>query len=157
MLFPIMMGITVFMVVLTVMVHYEVLRLISDIIIPRISRWSIPPRQQMLVVIFGVFLAHTIEVWLYAFCYYFLEDYPQFGFFKGEVPGQLLDYMHFSVVTYTSVGFGDIYPVGHLRLLTGVEALTGLLMIGWSASFTYLSMERYWKLHDEYGHQRHKR
>ena len=31
------------------------------------------------------------------------------------------------------------------RLIAGVEALTGLLMIGWSASFTYLEMERFWR------------
>ena len=29
----------------------------------------------------------------------------------------------------------------------GVEALNGLLLIGWSASFTYLAMERYWPMH----------
>ncbi|MHB2205292.1 hypothetical protein [Methylobacterium sp. CM6257] len=33
------------------------------------------------------------------------------------------------------------------RLLAGVEALNGLLLIGWSASFTYLAMERYRPLH----------
>src|SRR5215213_7625904 len=31
-----------------------------------------------------------------------------------------------------------------------VEALNGLLLIGWSASFTYLVMERYWPLHGGY-------
>ena len=32
-------------------------------------------------------------------------------------------------------------------MIAGVEALNGLLLIGWSASFTYLAMERYWPLH----------
>jgi hypothetical protein len=32
-------------------------------------------------------------------------------------------------------------------MLTGVEALNGLPLIGWSASFTDLAMERYWPLH----------
>jgi hypothetical protein len=48
------------------------------------------------------------------------------------------------VVVYTSLGFGDIQPIAHVRLIAGVEALVGLLMIGWSASFTYISMERFW-------------
>ena len=34
--------------------------------------------------------------------------------------------------------------VGELRLLAGVEALNGLLLIGWSASYTYIAMERFW-------------
>jgi hypothetical protein len=37
-----------------------------------------------------------------------------------------------------------VYPVGKMRLIAGIEALTGLLMIGWSASFTYLQMSRNW-------------
>ena len=52
--------------------------------------------------------------------------------------------MYFSAATYTSLGFGDLTPTGPVRLLAGVEALNGLLLIGWSASFTYLSMERFW-------------
>jgi hypothetical protein len=42
---------------------------------------------------------------------------------------------------------GDIAPLGPVRLLAGVEALNGLLMIAWSASFTYLSMENFWAPH----------
>ncbi|MBM3373365.1 MAG: two pore domain potassium channel family protein, partial [Betaproteobacteria bacterium] len=43
------------------------------------------------------------------------------------------------------VGFGDVVPVGTIRFVAGMEALTGFLMIGWSASFTYLEMERFWR------------
>ena len=43
-----------------------------------------------------------------------------------------------------TLGFGDIYPVGDLRLIASVEALNGLLMLGWSASFIYLAMEKFW-------------
>jgi potassium channel LctB len=39
-------------------------------------------------------------------------------------------------VSYTSLGLGDVYPGGSLRLITGVEALNGLLMIARSGSFT---------------------
>ena len=42
------------------------------------------------------------------------------------------------------LGFGDVVPNGPLRLLAGAEALNGLLLIGWSASFLYLEMERWW-------------
>ena len=52
--------------------------------------------------------------------------------------------LYFSAETFTSLGFGDIVPTGSLRLLAGFEALNGLLLIGWSASYIYISMERYW-------------
>jgi hypothetical protein len=133
----------VMMVVLTVLVHYEGLRLITDLLVPRLH---IPPRQEMVFVIFGVFLAHTLEVWLFALCYVLLVK-TGVGHFAGIMDGSIIDYMYFSAVSYTSLGIGDVYPMGGLRLLTGVEALCGLLMIGWSASYTYLCMERLWKLH----------
>jgi hypothetical protein len=52
--------------------------------------------------------------------------------------------MYFSAETYTSVGYGDVVPVGHVRLLAGIEALNGLVLIGWTASYTYIAMERFW-------------
>ncbi len=131
------------MVMLTVLVHYESLRLITDTLVPRLRR---PPRQEMVFVIFGVFLAHTLEVWLFALCYMLMVS-NGIGHFAGVMEGSVIDYMYFSVVSYTSLGIGDVYPMGGLRLLTGVEALCGLLMISWSASYTYLCMERLWKLH----------
>jgi hypothetical protein len=33
-----------------------------------------------------------------------------------------------------------------MRLITGIEALNGLLLIGWSASFTYLAMQKFWNI-----------
>jgi hypothetical protein len=33
---------------------------------------------------------------------------------------------------------------GYLRYLTGIEALLGLLLITWSASFLFLEMQKYW-------------
>jgi hypothetical protein len=31
-----------------------------------------------------------------------------------------------------------------MRIVAGIESLNGLVLIGWSASFTYLTMERFW-------------
>lgn len=47
-------------------------------------------------------------------------------------------------MVYTTVGFGDLIPIGPIRLMAGVEALTGLVMITWSASYTFLEMQRDW-------------
>ena len=52
--------------------------------------------------------------------------------------------MYFSAETYTSLGFGDISPLGPIRMIAGFEALHGLLMIGWSSSILFISMERFW-------------
>lgn len=137
------MLIAALLVFVTVLVHYEAMRLISELL-PHIR---IQPRLRILIVIFGIFLAHTISVWLFALAYYFLNGHFGLGEFGGQAPEQIYDFVYFSVVTYTSLGFGDLYPLHYLRLIAGVEALTGLVMIGWSASFTYLMMERFWSDH----------
>ena len=56
----------------------------------------------------------------------------------------LFYFIYFSSVVYTTVGFGDLLPVGALRILTAAEGLAGLAMITWSASFTFLAMQRLW-------------
>lgn len=145
------------LVAITVLVHYEGLRLISDRLIPRLR---LHPRHEMVYVIFGVFLAHTVEVWIFAGAYVVLVD---IGIGRlasgvgGTLEGNFLDYLYFSSVSYTSLGLGDVYPTGSLRLVTGLEALCGLLMTGWSASYTYLIMEKRWERHRTEHPERHAR
>lgn len=66
------------------------------------------------------------------------------GYLQGELQAGLRDYFYYSAVSLTSLGFGDLTPIGHLRLLAAVEALTGLVLIAWTASFAYLQMQRFW-------------
>ena len=55
-----------------------------------------------------------------------------------------LDHIYLSAMSYTTVGFGDVTPVGPIRFLAATEALSGLVLITWSAWFTFLEMERFW-------------
>ena len=137
------MVVSTILVLITVLIHYEVLR-ITSIWLPHLM---LPPRQRIIAVIITAFFAHTLEVWMHATAYYLLTGHFGIGTFGGALENHFGDYLYFSTSTYTSLGYGDIYPQGGLRLMAGVEALTGLLMIGWSASFTYLQMEKFWDQH----------
>ena len=128
------------LVVLTTILHYEVLRGLSAGL-PRVRLHS---RGKLLVVIFAAFLAHAMEILLYAAAIYGLARYAQVGSLgSGDLTFNAA--LYFSAETYTSLGYGDVVPTGDLRLLAGVEALNGLLLIGWSASYTYIAMERFWR------------
>jgi hypothetical protein len=129
------------LVAATVVVHYEFLRLTSVLT----GNLSIPGRAQILVIIAGVFVAHLVEVALYAAAYYASEAWWSLGRIDGELEGGITDYFYFSVSTFTTLGVGDLHPRGPVRLIAGVQSLNGLVLIGWSASFTYLSMERFWQ------------
>lgn len=72
-------------------------------------------------------------------------DVLAIGTFGGLAVEHPLDYLYFSIVSYTSLGLGDVFPGSHLRFLTGVETLNGILLIAWSGSFIYLTMGRLWR------------
>jgi len=139
---------TAIIVTVCVLLHYEGLR--------GLSRWVtmelLPPRGRITTLILGLILLHSAEIWVFAGGYYLLEsvtdyaDFLHFGFGEGMVerPMTLFDHAYYSAVVYTTLGFGDVVPVGAVRLLTGTEAVTGLGMITWSASFVFLEMQRYW-------------
>jgi hypothetical protein len=129
-----------FLVLITTVFHYEVLRLLSF----SLPMLRVPPRARLLFVIFTAFLAHGIQILLYAVMYDVLTSVLALGGLQGSHHPSMVTFLYFSAETYTSLGFGDISPVGPMRLLTGVESLNGLLLIGWSASYTYLAMERFW-------------
>ena len=140
------MAVVTVAVLICLLIHYECLRL-TGALIPRLTMMR--PRARILVVMVAVFGAHTLEVWFYAGAYWVTEHWLGLGTFTGDHArmSSIEDYVYFSVVCYTTLGFGDIVPAGALRLLSGVEALLGLLLIGWSASFTYLEMQQLWAQH----------
>ena len=144
------MGLAVVLVGICVLVHYEALRMAS-IIMPKLT---IQPRKRILFVMGAAFFAHSLEIWIYGVGYWLIANYLAIGDIAGKVTGAFPEYIYFSTVSYTSLGLGDLYPTGALRLLTGVEALLGLAMIAWTGSFTYLSMEKFWSLHGARGHWR---
>jgi hypothetical protein len=144
---------TTALVLVCILVHYETLRLTSDYLLPALT---IPPRLKVVVVMGMAFLAHTLEVWIFAAAYYLLGYYDGLGSVYGVEAGDFPQLLYFSTETYTSLGFGDVYPLGGFQLVAGVEALLGLLMIGWSASFTFIEMRQLWETHPGYD-KRHPR
>lgn len=134
-------AISLLLITATVLVHYELLQFASTL--P--SRFTIRTRPKILVVIAVVLAAHVVEAYLYAIAYYAMQTHLGLGALVGHREGDVLDYFYFSIATYTTLGIGDLHPSGAMRFVAGIEALNGLVLIGWSASFTYLTMEDLWR------------
>ncbi len=128
------------LVAATSLIHYEALSMLSR----RLPRIKLPQRALVLAGLLGLFAAHALEIFLYGMAYALLARWAGHGALGLGVAG-LDTALYFSAETYTSLGLGDLAPVGPMRLLAGVEALNGLLLIAWSASFMYLEMERHWR------------
>jgi hypothetical protein len=131
--------ITASLVLLSVIVHYEALKRISD----WLPKSPLRIRLRVAAGVFGALSAHLVEVALFSMGYYFAMHSGRYGTLKGCTDA-FEDCVYYSFVAYTSLGFGDIVPVGPLRFLTAMETLTGLVLIAWTASFLYVQMNRFW-------------
>lgn len=125
---------------IAVLVHYEALYRLA-LLLPKLR---IPPRFRVLVGVAGAFMAHVVEIWVFAVGYLLMLKWDAGSKLGGNFDGSLLDCSYFSFTNYTSLGFGDIEPFGHVRFLAGLEGLTGLILIAWTASFMYIEMQKFW-------------
>ena len=125
----------------SVMIHYEALRFMNAC---SKGTTAVPERAKVLAALIGALLSHLVQILVFGFAYYLMRDKFGMGGFGGTFEDSLSSFIYFSSETYTTLGFGDIYPTGSLRLVCGIESLVGLLMVSWTASFTYLEMRRYW-------------
>lgn len=130
---------SVVLVLASFMVFYEGLRVVW-VLRDKLSR---RPRLLIHLMVLAVFAAHTTCVWMYGIVYWLLAEKFGLGGFHGYLDGHWMHYVYYSATTYSSLGFGDINPSGAMRLLSGVEVLNGLILIGWSVTYTYFATEKY--------------
>jgi hypothetical protein len=76
-------------------------------------------------------LFHLIEITVWALFYSW----------QGAM-ADLQSALYFSAVTYTTTGYGDLVLPQAWRLVGGIEALTGILMCGWSTGFFFAVVSR---------------
>ena len=79
---------------------------------------------------------HVIEVLLWA---------STFRFLPGSGLGSFEEAAYFSFTTFTTLGYGDITLDGRWRILTGIEALNGVILIGWSTALSFAVIQRMWE------------
>ena len=106
-----------------------------------VTRWrhGLPTRGQrmwpltwLLIRLAGwIIVLHVIEITLWA----------TFYVWQGAM-ADLQSALYFSAVTYTTTGYGDLVLPPEWQLLGGVEALTGILMCGWSTGFFFAVFSR---------------
>jgi len=86
----------------------------------------------LLIVVAGwTVLVHLVEIMAWALFYVWKDGMPDFQ-----------TALYFSAVTYTTTGYGDLVLPKDLRLIGAVEALTGILMCGWSTGFFFALVGR---------------
>lgn len=135
---------TALVIALTVGIHYEGLNWLAR----RLSSHGALRRRRVLLGVIGALALHITEIWLFGFAYWICLALPGAGGVSGAYDGGLLDTVYLSAMTFSTVGFGDVAPHGAIRFIAGTEAVLGLFLIAWSATFTYYEMAQNWRSTD---------
>lgn len=78
----------------------------------------------MITIVMALFAIITAEVWLWAGVYVWLGAFTEFE-----------TSLYFSVVTFSTLGYGDVVPNPEWRLMAAMEAVNGFLLVGWSTAY----------------------
>lgn len=109
-------------------------------VLNHLKRRNYSALKRMLIAFYSAGLAHLFEAGMYALGFIFGRTIGLGNFETGNGAVSAMEAYYFSVVNYTSLGLGDIYPTGHLRFISGVESLNGFLLISCSAAFLFMVM-----------------
>ena len=135
-------AITIIISAIVILVHFETMTWLTKM--ARTTR--LPTRLSLLL---GVFVPCLRRIpWRSGYLaggLYFAREIAQLGDLTGAFDGGARDYLYISLVNYTTLGYGEIVPTGHLRTICGFEALIGLLMMAWSAAFTVFRLTDRWR------------
>ncbi len=124
-------AVTIITIVVSVSLHYYILNRLNAVIDTRSTRqWMV------LLMVVTILVAHFLEVMAFSLVYWLFASH-----FAIET---LEDAVFLSFLSYSTLGFADFELSDYYRLILGVEALCGLLLIAWSASFTFIAMNRLW-------------
>jgi len=126
------LGIATAMVVLTVAIHgfglFSLTRLLrlesAEERSEHISVLSVRGLVATLMAVLGLFALHGMEIWIYAFLFVALD----------AVEG-LRNAVYFSTITYGAIGYNDAAMAESWRLVSAIEGINGIVLLGWSTAF----------------------
>ena len=121
---------------LNLIIHAIVMGIVLKMLLGMSRRESSTPQVlQYAVVIVTVgcllFVAHFLEILLWAYAYAAVGAAPS---------GTNLVYFAFG--NYTTLGYGNVLPLDHWRLLAPMTALNGLMLIGWSTALIFVILRQ---------------
>jgi hypothetical protein len=78
----------------------------------------------MAIVVLTCLASHTVQVWLWAFLLLWVEGLAD-----------IEEAVYFSLVSYTTLGYGDVILDRGFRVLGGMISVNGILLFGVTTAF----------------------
>jgi hypothetical protein len=124
------------LMVLTTAVHGLVTRFVSSIIISHRAKKEkktllLPGVVKLPFVVLLIFVSTLFESGLWTATYLIIGAFDQ-----------LEEALYFSIVTFTTLGFGEITLSEEWRLLSSIEAANGIIIFGWSTAIVMAVVQK---------------
>ena len=81
--------------------------------------------------VLGLLALHLLQIFAWAACYSSNDCFPDF-----------ITSFYYSATSYSTAGYGDVIAPGNWRIFGAIEAVTGILMFGWSTGILFSVVQR---------------
>jgi hypothetical protein len=82
-------------------------------------------------VVFGLLVLHLLQITVWAVFFHMGHYFPNFE-----------TAFYYSATSYSTAGYGDVIPPESWRVFGAIEAVTGILMFGWSTGVLFSIVHR---------------
>ena len=123
-------------ILLTVLIHALATYVATRVVLlAEVERWPLraPWAITLLISVFVLIMvaATLLEALIWAGAYLWVGAFPE-----------LEPALYFSLVTFTTLGFGDVVLESPWRILSAMEAINGVMMLGWTTAMLFWMLQQ---------------
>ena len=131
------------LILVTVLIHAAGLLTLSRLLRGTIARFQLHHHHLgtmsiMAATVLGLFVIHTLEIWVWALAYFLLGALPNF-----------YEALHYSTLSFSTLGAERVSATEEWQLFGSIEGVNGFLLIGWSTAYLIPAWTKHGPFHED--------
>ena len=90
---------------------------------------------------------HLMIILSFSLMFWLASDVLKLGTLCSQKDHVFMDYLYHAAVSYTTLGLSHV-PLGHLKIMTALVSLAGIMLLTWSATFYYTTIGKIQRLNE---------